>query len=231
MAATPTSRAPRRRRRGAGRDHETRQRLLERAARLFAERGFDTVTVREICGAASANVAAVNYHFGDKLGLYGEVVEVAISAMRQTGAAALGGAERLSAEERLRAYVRVFLERLTSRGRDSWIHHLLSREFEAPTPALDRILEKVFRPRIARLSEIVAELLRCPAADPRVGRTVASIQGQCLLYRQHAIVSRLLPRWEPTGPELQALADHIVRFSLGGIAALAESPGAASDSA
>ena len=51
-------------------DQETRQRLLEAAARLFAARGFTHVTVREICNAANANVAAVNYHFGDKLGLY-----------------------------------------------------------------------------------------------------------------------------------------------------------------
>ncbi len=57
-------------------DHETRQRLLTAAERLFADRGFKKVTVREICLAARANVAAVNYHFGDKLGLYREVLQV-----------------------------------------------------------------------------------------------------------------------------------------------------------
>jgi len=221
MAAAPRRAAARRRRRGTGRDHETRGRLLERAAGLFAERGFDGVTVREICGAARANGAAVNYHFGDKLGLYGEVVEVAIAAMRQTAATALAGPEGGPAEERLRTYVRAFLDRLTSRGPDSWIHHLLSREFESPTPALDRILDRVFRPRLARLSRIVAELLGCPPGDARVARTVASIQGQCLLYRQHAVLSRLFPHWQASQTELAELADHIVRFSLGGIAALA----------
>ena len=46
-------------------DRETRERLLKAAEALFAERGFKRVTVREICLAARANVAAVNYHFGD----------------------------------------------------------------------------------------------------------------------------------------------------------------------
>jgi AcrR family transcriptional regulator len=59
--------------RGA-REAATRERLLTAAAALFAEHGFRRVTVRDICEEASANVAAVNYHFGDKQGLYREVV-------------------------------------------------------------------------------------------------------------------------------------------------------------
>ncbi len=63
-------------------DVETRTRVLTAAARLFAASGFKKVTVREICRAASANVAAVNYHFGDKLGLYREVLGKAIETMQ-----------------------------------------------------------------------------------------------------------------------------------------------------
>ena len=66
------------------RDLETRERLVEDAARLFAERGFSRVTVREICKSAHANVAAVNYHFGGKNGLYDEVVQSAIRTMQGT---------------------------------------------------------------------------------------------------------------------------------------------------
>ena len=47
----------------------TKQRLIEAAEELFADEGFDRVSVRDITTKAGANVAAVNYHFGSREGL------------------------------------------------------------------------------------------------------------------------------------------------------------------
>ncbi|HEY2735401.1 MAG TPA: TetR family transcriptional regulator, partial [Polyangiales bacterium] len=66
-------RAPAARARRATRAVETRDRLIEVALELFAERGFRNVTVRDISQRAHANLAAISYHFGDKLGLYTEI--------------------------------------------------------------------------------------------------------------------------------------------------------------
>ena len=52
----------------------TRDKLIEAAGSVFAERGYRAATIREICRRAGANVAAVNYTFGDKMGLYTEVL-------------------------------------------------------------------------------------------------------------------------------------------------------------
>ncbi len=51
-----------------------KQRLLDTAERLFAERGFEAVSVRDITGESKANVAAINYHFGSREALIGLVV-------------------------------------------------------------------------------------------------------------------------------------------------------------
>ncbi len=65
-------------------DAATRDRLLATGTRLFAERGFQNVTVRDICTEAAANVAAINYHFEGKAGLYMEVLRTAVAIMRGT---------------------------------------------------------------------------------------------------------------------------------------------------
>src|SRR6185295_19012248 len=87
------------------RDRATRERLIASAARLFGARGFKGVTVREICHAARANVAAVNYHFGDKLGLYREVLQAAVGEMRKISDAARRAGEGGAPEDKLRAYI------------------------------------------------------------------------------------------------------------------------------
>ena len=50
---------------------ETKEKILAAATRLFARRGLDGVTIREICREAGVNGALVNYHFGTKENLYG----------------------------------------------------------------------------------------------------------------------------------------------------------------
>ena len=127
-------------------DRETHVRVLTAASRLFAANGFEKVTVREICRAADANVAAVNYHFGDKLGLYREVLAKAIETMQSTTDAARQAGTDGTSEQKLRAYIRVFLQRVIGQGHDTWIHQLMAHEIADPTPALDLVIDEVIRP-------------------------------------------------------------------------------------
>src|SRR5271168_3629349 len=84
---------------------ETRRQLLEAAGEVFAEVGFRDATVREICQRAGANVAAINYHFGDKENLYEEVLRYAQGKALEKYPLLLGVAETAPPEERLHAFV------------------------------------------------------------------------------------------------------------------------------
>src|ERR1700687_1290880 len=203
----------------AERDLETRQRVLEAAAHLFALRGFQKVTIRTICTAAHANVAAVNYHFGDKLGLYREVMEMAIAVMQETTAAATR-AGRGGPAARLRAHIRVYLQHLLGNGGDTWLHRVMARELADPTPALDAIVDQAVRPRVEYLCGLVGELLDRPATDTRVRECVASIQAQCVMALPNPIGDRLHRRVRRTPADIVRLADHIAEFSLAGIPAV-----------
>jgi TetR/AcrR family transcriptional regulator, regulator of cefoperazone and chloramphenicol sensitivity len=200
-------------------DAETRARVLEAAGRLFAERGFKRVTVREICRAARANVAAVNYHFGDKLGLYREVLEGAIAAMRETSEAARAAGAGQPPEEELRRYIAVFLHRVLAPGSGA-IHRLITREMNDPTPALDDLVERGVRPRVEYLSGVIARIIGCDPRDQRVLRCVASVQAQAVSYFPNPIAQRLGFVLDPTPAQIDRVAAHISTFSIAGVRAV-----------
>ena len=207
------------------RDEETRERVLRAAAQLFADRGFKKVTVRDICRAARANVAAVNYHFGDKSGLYREVLQRAIDTVRATSEAARVAGEGKPADERLRRYIHVSLCRVVAEGHTSWISRLIQREIADPTPAFDALVDQGIRPRIDDLSAIVADLLGCQPGDERVARCVMSIHSQWILFATRPVATRLRTKFHLRHDSPDRVAEHITNFSLAGIQAMARRSG------
>jgi AcrR family transcriptional regulator len=207
-------------------DDETRQRLLDAGRELFSEDGFHRVTVRDICHLARANVAAVNYHFGDKFGLYMEILRAGIALMTETNEMARLAGEGKPPEEQLRVYINVFIERVAGKDRQSWLQKIMMNEMANPTPALDIVFEQVIQPRFVYVGGIVAALLRCPYDDPRVLRCVLSVFGQCQVYLWNHLRDRIVKDRPFTPEHIDELSNHVFEFSLAGIRALATpSPG------
>ena len=98
----------------------TKHRLLEAAGEVFAERGFEGATVREICARAGANVAAVNYHFGDKRELYRATLFHAYRTVDERIPIDGGAPPSAPPEVRLRALIGAFVARMTAPGRPIW---------------------------------------------------------------------------------------------------------------
>jgi AcrR family transcriptional regulator len=207
-----------------GRDRATRDRLLRTAARLFADRGFKAVTIRDICRTARANVASVNYHFGDKLGLYREVLQLAVERLRSVTVEARQAGVGCGPEDKLRRFIHIHLHRILDE-RSGWIHHLVDREIADPTPALDALVDQGMRPRIDYLSGVVAELAGLPIDDPRVRRSVASTIGQVVSYRPNPVIARLGFKTRFQAAEIDEVADHVADFSVAGIRAAAHARG------
>jgi AcrR family transcriptional regulator len=202
-------------------DYETRRRLLDTAALLFAERGFNKVSVRDICKEAGANVAAVNYYFRDKWGLYKEVLQVLIEYSKRTGELAHEASLGQPPEQRLRHYIRVFLRRaLCGALKESWQGKLIAREMTEPSPGLDLFFEEVIRPNSLRVAALAGEIMGLPATDPTVGACVRSIQTQ-MVGLMNPIAGRFVPGLD-TPEVLDAIAEHIAEFSLAGMRAIAQ---------
>ncbi|MBI4325205.1 MAG: CerR family C-terminal domain-containing protein [Chloroflexi bacterium] len=202
---------------------ETRQRLLEAAGEVFAEVGFRAATVREICQRAGANVAAVNYHFGDKQRLYLEVLRYSYRLALEKFPLESGLPAGAPAEERLRAFVRSFLLRIFDKGRFAWRGRLISREMVDPTGALDALVQEEIRPQAEALSSIVRQLAGDAASEEFIRSCGYSIVSQCVFYHHcQPVICRLFPEQRFDRQEIERLAGHITRFSLAALQQLAQ---------
>ncbi|MEP7086753.1 MAG: CerR family C-terminal domain-containing protein [Gemmatimonadota bacterium] len=201
---------------------DTRERILEAATRLFTERGFAKVTVRDITSDAKANLAAVSYHFGDKLGLYERVLEIGLRSAQQMNTETILPRAGHTPEECLRHYVREYLPRIVRSDDRGWIYQLLKHEMSNPTPVARSYVRGAIMPRIEFLSGVVGDLLGKSSTPDRVRRCTTSIQAQCLFFLPDPFKSMVMPDFQPSTDEaIREVADHIAEFSLAGIRAIA----------
>ena len=192
-----------------------RDRVLDAAGEVFAERGFRRATVREICRRANVNIASVNYYFKSKQDLYADVLEFAWRQARRKYPDDDGPGRVGSAEERLRRFVRTFLLRILDEGRPAWFGKLMAREIVEPTGALDRVIERAIRPLHESLGGLVREMLGKEADREEVRRHVFSILGQCLFYRHgRHIIAKLYPEVGCDSAEIERTAEHVASVAL-----------------
>src|SRR5512135_1324000 len=161
---------------------ETRRRILETAAVVFAEHGFAATTIRMICGRAKVNIAAINYHFGGKEALYHEVLRFVRRHAYEKYPMTYGLSADPSPEERLYAFVHSFLLRALG---DEWLlgfGTLTMREMVEPTGALDMIIDEGIRSLFQELLNIVRSILGERADEALVQSCGRSIIGQCVFY-------------------------------------------------
>ena len=192
---------------------DARTRLLETAGEIFAEKGFRAATVRDICSAAGANIASVNYYFGDKLALYIEAVKHA-HGCRFNDPPPSWTAET-SPEQKLYDFVHGMLKHLLDNTVPPWTVKLMLREMIDPSEACKALTEEKIRPMSRILFGIVTELL--PPGTPlvKIQMTAFSVIGQCLFYRVQEPVARQLigaETFDALTPE--QIAEHIAGLVL-----------------
>lgn len=197
----------------------TRNRLVEVAGRVFADKGYRAATIREICEQAGANLAAVNYHFRDKEGLYHEVLASTIRTSLQRYPADGGVRHEAPPAERLEGVVRAFLQRTLSLEEPPWKGCLMARELADPSGVMPRIIQDVARPVHDILLEIIGQLTPESSEEQR-WLSVQSVIAQCHFFRHaQAVLEVLRPEWgELTVHErIARLTEHITQFTLAGL--------------
>ena len=145
---------------------ETTSRILDAAEALFMQHGFEATTLRQITGAAGANLAAVNYHFGSKEALFEAVLTRRLDPMNQERVELLARAERDAApraptcEQIITAMLipALKLARDPRRGGKDFLR-LVGRAYADPAPFIRRFLAQQYASMIARFKSAFSRAL------------------------------------------------------------------------
>lgn len=206
-------------------DDGTKSRILDAAGAVFAEHGFDRATIREISSQAEVNLAAVNYHFGDKERLYKAVIrhahELAIAQVPLPN-----WDDSTLPSRKLRDFIENMLQRMLVMQRLPWQSRLMMREFLQPRSACLELVEDYIRPHFRLLVSIVGQIMPPGTPEDRLYKAAFSVVGQCLFYKMNGpVVDLLLPDDAVKQHfQIESLAAHIYEFTLRALTAGSDTP-------
>ena len=203
---------------------ETRTRILDTAEVLFAERGFESVSLRHITAEADVNLASVNYHFGSKEALIEEVIARRIQPINQRRLALLDGHIADAAKPLpLSTIVDCFVTPVIDTVRDSAHHErlfsrLMSRCLAESVDRFPDVLIKQFTEVIARF---VAEMSRTmPDVAPEVHQLRILFMAGAMthsLFHFDKLASAVGNTTPP--PDMETLKREMVNFIATGLSA------------
>ena len=201
-----------------------KERLLAAAEAIFADYGYVGASVRMICSRAGMNVAAVNYHFGDKERLYIEAVKRAHSCSMKGMPVENLAPPGTPPRQQLEGFIRGMVASMHTPARPSAMK-LVMREMADPGKATGVVVDEFIRPLALHLKGILGELLP-HLPEPQLLMTGFSVIAQCLYYRQNRPVSELIfGKDSMSGLTAEMVADHVVGFTLAAIGLFPSPPG------
>ncbi|MCF8480567.1 MAG: CerR family C-terminal domain-containing protein [Rhodospirillum sp.] len=182
------------------RGDETRERILEAAILVFADRGFHGATIQMIVHGAKANQAAVNYHYGGKANLYATVMETAMSRLIQKRRDQL--AHWLALPDPLEAMVRDLLsENTLDMSERERLHRLMAWEHLNPSGVAATHPKILMDEHFRAMCGVVAQETDRSLDDPSLARRAVWVLGQCMIFGKPGAVQMVLP---PIGADLES---------------------------
>jgi AcrR family transcriptional regulator len=212
---------------GAGKEDsraETRKRIIEAAEKLFAQRGIEAVSVRDITRAAGVNLAAINYHFGTKDALAAEVFKQMIDPLNAQrlqlldDVEARAGRKPPALEAVLDAVIRPAVERGFDHQDNETFLRLTGRCLCEPNAEMDRIIHAHFEKLIRRFD--AAFLRALPGMNPeelfwRIKFTVGALHYSLLTCGKQ----KNLPAKMRKTLDAEGLIQRLVKFTAAGLRA------------
>ncbi len=202
---------------------KSKQRLLEAAEQLFADRGFESVSVRDVTQAAGANVAAINYHFGSRDGLVATVVTRYLAPINDERLIRIESLERkfpgksVPLEEVLDAFVRPLAGAVRkSELNERLFCQLMGRIFTMRGDGLPKDL-------VSQMQAVSDRFIRV------LGKALPTLSQEELVWRMHFVVGSMvhmlthedmlhrLTQGASGTPSMEVTLGRFIRFAAAGL--------------
>jgi TetR/AcrR family transcriptional regulator, regulator of cefoperazone and chloramphenicol sensitivity len=195
--------------------NETCRRLIAAASEEFAQHGFASARIRAIADSAHVNLAAVNYYFGSKEGLYRATLR---HLSGQPSAGPVANRRGRSPQARLHRRVYALLDQFVGSRGPSMLGRILAHEAIDPTSHIENVVAEAMRPELDRILAAVREIAGPAVPEAEVMQTSIGVLGQCLLYQfARPALQRLYPAFPEGAVPCRVLARHITDMTVAGI--------------
>ncbi len=201
----------------------SKRKLLDAAEQLFAEKGFEAVSVRDITQLAKTNVAAVNYHFGSRENLLTMVMTRYMTPVNEERIVRLETLERkwsgksVPLEEIIDALVRPFVGRVRkSELSERLFYKLMGRTFAQQGDGLPPQIEEQLRNVVQRFTRAFGKALPAVNADDLTWRIHFMVGGMIHMLTHQEILHRLTDGASGT-PAMEAIVSRFIRFAAAGL--------------
>jgi AcrR family transcriptional regulator len=199
----------------------TRKHLLGAASQIFAEKGYRGATITEICERAGTNVAAVNYHFGNKENLYREAWRQSFRDSVKTHPPD-GGVDRCApVRRRLRGAIGAAVRRMTDKDNREFM--IVLKEIAHPTGLLQEVMRGEIAPLREEIESLIGEFFDRNGTKEQVRYSAISIIAQCVIPALIHMAEKQSDECDNNSWRIESMeeyANHVVKFSLAAMRAI-----------
>jgi len=196
----------------------TRNLIIKAAVSLFAEKGFERSSVRDIVTKARVNQAAINYHFKGKDGLYLEVLKIAFKTLTEDAGLDAEELKSLSREQALHRFVRHQLRPLLFQDEMSRYIRMFAWESAHPSKVFRKFIATNTSSYLSAALDIVRRFLPPNTQDRAALCAAICLMGQCNVFvRNRELFAQDPFRMTIDEPFVDELSDLITRAAIGGL--------------
>lgn len=193
---------------------ETRWRLLQAAAEVFAEVGYHAATTREICRRAGVNLASIHYYYGDKAELYREVFRLPF--LNDCNAFNTLDIAHVSLEEGLHIFYQWFFPPVAEEDPMTQLFmRLHAREEAEPSGVLGDAMMQAFRPNHDKIQALLCREFGLRKPDVEVDRLTFAVLGLATVYfHNRAAIDSFAPRLIDGQKSRELMAERLEGYAV-----------------